>query len=83
MEKSPSDPKGKLPVKFDYNLLNFKSVFRSRGIIKSMYIVYLDEFYEMCKRNNIPRENDKLVTDFLNQQEIRLRRRNLLYYANR
>jgi hypothetical protein len=80
LEKSPSDSKGKLPIKLDYNLLNFKSVFRSRGIIKSMYIVYLDEFYEMCKKNNIQRENDKIVTDFLNQQEIRLRRRNLLHY---
>ncbi|NHK32307.1 MAG: hypothetical protein FK730_13210 [Asgard group archaeon] len=77
----PSNQKDKLAIPIDYNLLFFKSVYRFRGVIKSSYVVFLDKFYELCEKNNIKRDDHDSTIDFLNQLEIRSRRRELYDYS--
>ncbi|NHJ46913.1 MAG: hypothetical protein FK733_03915 [Asgard group archaeon] len=73
--------KSKPTIQLDYNLLSFLSIYRFRDIAKANYFVYITDFYKLCEKNNINRADNNLVMDFLNQLEIRARKRNLFNYT--
>ncbi|MBD3189937.1 MAG: hypothetical protein GF308_04810 [Candidatus Heimdallarchaeota archaeon] len=65
----------------DYNLLYFLSIIRCRYPLKARYGVWVDEFYKLCKHNNISPSNISAQMNFINQLEIRARRKKLLHYS--
>jgi hypothetical protein len=65
----------------DQNLLHFLSILRCRYLIKARYGVWVNEFYKLLKNNDIPESDVSSQMDFLNQLEIRARRRGLLDYS--
>lgn len=65
----------------DYNLLYFLSIIRCRYPLKARYGVWVDEFYKLCKHNDISPSNISAQMNFINQLEIRARRKKLLQYS--
>ncbi|MHA1435680.1 MAG: hypothetical protein ACTSO7_17710, partial [Candidatus Heimdallarchaeota archaeon] len=68
-------------IPFDYNLLYFLSILSSKFLLKSRYGVNVSQLPKLYEKNDIPKANVDSQTDFINQIEIRARRRNLLSYA--
>jgi len=68
-------------IPFDYNLLYFLSILRQKYLLKSRYGVVVSELPKLYEINEIPISDVVAQTDFINQIEIRARRRNLLSYA--
>ncbi len=66
---------------FDNNLLYFLSILRNKFLLKSRYGVVVSELQKLYEINEIPISDVVSQTDFLNQIDIRARRRNLLSYA--
>lgn len=64
----------------DRTLLYFLSLVKSRYLTKGKIAVELQQIDNFYKENDIPFIDDYSRTDFLNQQEIRSRRRGLLDY---
>ncbi|MHA1187647.1 MAG: hypothetical protein ACTSSK_12390 [Candidatus Heimdallarchaeota archaeon] len=68
-------------IPFDFNLLYFLSILRNKYLLKSRYGVMVSELPKFFEINNIAISDVVSQTDFINQIEIRARRRNLLSYA--
>jgi len=68
-------------IPFDYNLLYFLSILRNKYLLKSRYGVMVSELPKFFEANDISISDVVAQTDFINQLEIRTRRRNLLSYA--
>jgi len=68
-------------VPFDYNLLYFLSILRSKYLLRSRYGVLISELPKLYELNNISNVDVIKQTDFLNQIEIRARKRGLLTYC--
>ena len=68
-------------IPFDYNLLYFLSILRNKYLLKSRYGVMVSELPKFFELNDITISDVVSQTDFINQIEIRARRRNLLSYA--
>ncbi|MHA1212449.1 MAG: hypothetical protein ACTSSH_08315, partial [Candidatus Heimdallarchaeota archaeon] len=67
-------------MKIDTNLLHFLAVLRTKSLVKARYGVWVDQFNNLCNNNDIPLSNVQDQMNFLNQLEIRARRRGLLDY---
>jgi len=68
-------------IVLDYNLLFFLSVLKCKYLLKSRYAAYVNELPKLYKKNNIPLTDVTAQIVFLNQIEIRARRRKILSYA--
>jgi len=68
-------------VPFDYNLLYFLSILRNKYLLRSRYGVAISELPKLYDLNNISNVDVIKQTDFLNQIEIRARKRGLLTYC--
>ncbi|MHA1187604.1 MAG: hypothetical protein ACTSSK_12175 [Candidatus Heimdallarchaeota archaeon] len=68
-------------IPFDYNLLYFLSILKNKYLLKSRYGVIVSELPKFYELNDIAISDVVSQTDFINQIEIRARRRNLLSYA--
>jgi len=68
-------------ITLDYNLLFFLSALKCKYLLKSRYAAYVNELPKLYEKNDIPLTNVSAQIDFLNQIEIRARRRNILSYA--
>lgn len=68
-------------IPFDYNLLYFLSILRNKYLLKSRYGVMVSELPKLFEVNEMSISDVVAQTDFINQIDIRARRRNLLSYA--
>ncbi|MHA1442616.1 MAG: hypothetical protein ACTSPK_12265, partial [Candidatus Heimdallarchaeota archaeon] len=68
-------------IPFDYNLLYFLSILKNKYLLKSRYGVIVSKLPKFYELNDIAISDVVSQTDFINQIEIRARRRNLLSYA--
>jgi hypothetical protein len=68
-------------IPFDYNLLYFLSILRSKYLLRSRYGVAISELPKLYELNDISSVDVIKQTDFLNQIEIRARKRGLLTYC--
>jgi len=68
-------------IPFDYNLLYFLSILRNRFLLRSRYGVIISELPKLYEKNNISNVDVVKQTDFINQIEIRARKRGLLSYS--
>ncbi|MBD3190745.1 MAG: hypothetical protein GF308_08875 [Candidatus Heimdallarchaeota archaeon] len=64
----------------NYNQLYFLAILKCRYLIKGRYGVWIDEFYDLCKQNDIDLSEVSTQMDFINQMEIQTRRKGLLDY---
>ncbi len=65
----------------DYNLLYFLSLLKGRYLVRANYTVWVNELSKLYEKNKL---SDSIISekmDFLNQIEIRARRRDLLSYS--
>lgn len=68
-------------IPFDYNLLYFLSILRNKYLLRSRYGVVISELPKLYELNDISNVDVIKQTDFLNQIEIRARKRGLLTYC--
>jgi hypothetical protein len=68
-------------LRFDYNILYFLSILKDKYIIKQGYNVLPRQLAGLYEYNNISLSDTESQTYFLNQLEIRARRRKLLSYT--
>jgi len=68
-------------VPFDYNLLFFLSILRNKYLLRSRYGVAIAELQKLFELNDISNVDVIKQTDFINQIEIRARKRGLLTYC--
>ncbi|NHK31843.1 MAG: response regulator transcription factor [Asgard group archaeon] len=68
-------------VPIDYNLLFFLSILKCRYLLRSRYGLPTNKLPELFERNNISNVDVSKQTDFLNQIEIRARKRGFLTYC--
>ena len=68
-------------IPFDYNLLYFLSILRNKYLLRSRYGVVISELSKLYELNDISNVDVIKQTDFLNQIEIRARKRGLLTYC--
>ena len=68
-------------IPFDYNLLYFLSILHNKYLLRSRYGVATSELPKLYEINKISNVDVIKQTDFLNQIEIRARKRGLLTYC--
>jgi len=68
-------------VPFDYNLLYFFTILQNKYLLRSRYGVVISELQKLFEINNIDNVDVIKQTDFLNQIEIRARKRGFLSYS--
>jgi len=65
----------------DYNLLNFLSLLKGRYLIRANYTVWINELTKLYTKNDLSNSTLNEKIDFLNQIDIRARRRDFLSYS--
>lgn len=64
----------------NYNQLYLLAILKCRYLIKGRYGIWIDEFYDLCKQNDISLSDVSAQMDYINQMEIQARRKGLLDY---
>ena len=68
-------------IPIDSNLLFFLSILKGKFLLKGKYMVWVNELPEFYKSNNISLTDLSSQNDFLNQIDIRARKRGFLDYS--
>ncbi len=68
-------------IPLDYNLLYFLSFLQQKYILSGSYGGWVHELPKLYEKNNLSSTNVEEVVDFLNQIEIRARRRDILSFS--
>ena len=65
----------------DYNILYFISLLKGKYLLKSRYMIWMNEAMKLYEKNDISSTDEYSQIDLLNQLEIRARKKGLLSFA--